>query len=276
MFPRVSVIIPAYNAEKTIEDLIRSISNQTFSKEKSEVIVVNDCSTDSTLDILTKLQQDFHFRIVSHNENKGLSAARNTGIKTSRGKILIFLDADMIVDENYIENHINFQNNRNVIGILGKIYPGKDVKMDKYQKYLYKSRRGFKRFDPGTPLPYYTFLFNNTSIKREVIENCGMFDENIKIYGGEDTEFAYRIFQKYPKNLFYCNSASAVHNHYRNFEDNLKNISTFAEINIPYIIGRHPEMAEIYGLKYISKDAVGSLPYHRLAGKIVQMHSFFI
>ena len=275
MFPRVSVIIPAYNAEKTIENLIRTMSNQTFSKEKSEIIVVNDCSSDKTLEILKRLEQDFPIRILSHEFNKGLSAARNTGIKNSHGKILIFIDADMTVDENYIENHVNFHNNKHVIGIVGNITAGENVLMDKYQKYLYKSRRGFKKFNPKFPLPYYTFLFNNTSIKREAIDNCGMFDENIKIYGGEDTEFAFRVSQKYPKNLFYCNAATAVHNHYRNFDDTLKNITTFAKTNVPYIVKKHLEMAEIYGIKYISSDAVGSLPYHRIVGKIIGLHSFF-
>jgi len=276
MFPRVSVIISAYNAENTIEDLIKSLSQQNFSKEKTEIIVVNDCSTDRTLDILERLiKQDFQFKIYSHEKNQGLSAARNTGIKNSTGRILIFMDADMIVGVSYLENHVDFHNNRQVIGVVGGIVPAEDLKVDKYQKYLYKSRRGAKRFSPKSSIPYNVFLFNNTSIKREVIENCGLFDEKICVYGGEDTEYSFRVSQKYPEGLFCSFSLRATHNHYRDFKSALKNLKKFAKVNIPYIIKKHPEMSKIYGLKYISSEYDNSNIYHRIIGKIVRMKTFY-
>ena len=274
MFPRVSVIIPAYNAENTIEELIRSISNQSFSKEKTEIIVVNDCSTDKTLEILEDLQKEFSFRIVSHDVNKGLATTRNTGIKHSTGKILIFIDADMTVGDHYIENHANFHNNRQVIGVVGGILPADNLKIDKYQKYLYKSKRGIKKYSLQKPLPYNAFIFGNTSIKKNIIEECGMFDENIKIYGGEDTEFAFRIYQKYPKSLFGTCSLSVKHNHYRSFDDALKNLVEFAKTNIPYIIKKHPEMAKLYGVHYLSKNVSASTVFHRIIGSIVSSYSF--
>ena len=276
MFPRVSVIISAYNAENTIEDLMRSLAKQSFSKENSEIIVVNDCSTDATLKILKRLlKQDIHFTIYSHEKNKGLSAARNTGINNSSGKILIFLDSDMIVKENFIDNHVNYHNNRHVIGVVGGIIPGENLKIDKYQKYLYKARRGAKKFSPKSSIPYNVFLFNNTSIKREVIENCGIFDENIRVYGGEDTEFSYRISQKYPDRLFCSFSLRVTHNHYRDFKSALKNLKRFAKLNIPYIIDKHPEMSEIYGLKYISAEFDNSTIMHRTIGNIVCNKIFY-
>lgn len=275
MYPRVTVIIPAYNAEKTIENLLRSLSNQTFSKEKTEIIVVNDCSTDNTLKILSDLQKEFSFTLISHETNKGLATTRNTGIKNSTGKIVIFIDADMTVSEEYIENHVNFHNNQNVMGVVGGIQPSDDIKMDKYQKYLYRGKRGIKKYDPQLPLPYNIFLFNNTSIKREVIETCGVFDETIKIYGGEDTEFAYRVHQKYPQNLFHSCTLTAVHHHYRSFDNALKNLLNFAKTNIPYIINKHPEMAKLYGLKYISKNYDDSSVIHRIIGRIFCLNTFF-
>src|SRR6056297_341029 len=101
MYPRVSVIIPAYNVEHTIGNLLASLFNQSFSKEKTEIIVVDDCSTDNTLDILTNLKHDHNFSVFSHESNKGLAAARNTGIKNALGKILIFIDSDMVVGDHY-------------------------------------------------------------------------------------------------------------------------------------------------------------------------------
>ena len=276
MFPRVSVIISAYNAENTIEDLIKSLSKQTFSKEKTEIIIVNDCSDDRTLEILERLvKQDYQFVIFSHEENKGLSAARNTGIRNSSGRILIFLDSDMIVNEHYIENHVNYHNNRQVIGVMGGIIPKENLKIDKYQKYLYRSRRGARKFSPKASIPYNVFLFNNSSIKRIVLDECGMFDENIKVYGGEDTEFSFRISQKYPDGLFCSFMLIAIHNHYRSFQDSLKILKKFAKKNIPYIINKHPQMSKLYGLKYLSKEYDNSTVFHRIIGKIICLKIFY-
>jgi glycosyltransferase involved in cell wall biosynthesis len=274
MFPRVSVIIPAYNAEKTISDLIQSITTQSFSKEKSEIIVVNDCSTDKTLEILTKLQRRYSFRIVSHEVNKGLAATRNTGIRNSSGKILIFIDADMTVGDHYIENHVNFHNNKKVMGVVGGILPGEEIKLDKYQKYLYKAKRGIKKYPLQKPIPYKAFIFGNTSVKRTVIDECGLFDENIKIYGGEDTEFAYRVSQKYSQNIFGTHALTARHHHYRNFDDALKNLQTFAATNIPYIIGKHSSMAKLYGVHFLNREINGSTVFHRIIGTVVSSYTF--
>ncbi len=274
MYPRVSVIIPAFNAERTIKDLLISLNNQNFSADKSEIIVVNDGSTDNTEPILKKLQQRYSITLLTHDQNRGLAAARNTGIRNSRGKILIFIDADMIVDDTYIENHVNFHNNQKVVGLIGGILPADSVKYDKYQKYLYESRRGIKKYHPKIPIPYTVFLFNNSSIKRKVIETCGMFDENIKLYGGEDTEYSYRISQAFPKGFFCSYSLTALHNHYRKFQDALDNLSRFAKTNIPYLINKHPEMADIYGLKYIAATYGGSF-FHRFLGKVIASKTCF-
>ncbi len=275
MFPRVSVIIPAYNVENTIENLLNSLFNQSFSREKTEIIVVDDCSTDNTLDILTNLKHEHNFSVFSHETNKGLAAARNTGIKNCSGKILIFIDSDMVVGDHYIENHVNFHNNRQVAGVVGGIIPNENLKYDKYQRYLYETKRGAKKHTPKSSLPYYVFLFNNSSLKREVIEDCGMFDENIKVYGGEDTEFAYRIHQKYPVGLFCSYSLNAVHDHYRSLDSALNNLHEFARINIPYLVNKHPGMSRLYKLKYIDKTFDNSTAFHRILGGIVRLKTFY-
>lgn len=88
--PTISVIIPAYNAEGTILETIKSVQWQTFSD--LEIIVINDGSTDQTLELLQNIQ-DNRLKIFSY-ENGGLSVARNRGITNASGKYIAFLDAD--------------------------------------------------------------------------------------------------------------------------------------------------------------------------------------
>ncbi len=87
--PEVSVIVPTYNYAHFIEDCLKSIFAQTYND--FEVIVVDDGSTDHTSKVLAAYRKDIHY---IYQENKGLPAARNTGIKASKGKYLAFLDSD--------------------------------------------------------------------------------------------------------------------------------------------------------------------------------------
>ena len=75
-----SVVIPLYNKEAFVEKTINSVLNQTY--QNFEVIIVNDCSTDNSLNVVQKID-DSRFKIIKHNENKGLSASRNTGINAA-------------------------------------------------------------------------------------------------------------------------------------------------------------------------------------------------
>jgi glycosyltransferase involved in cell wall biosynthesis len=88
--PRISVVIPAYNAESTIQKTVESVQSQTFSD--IEIIVINDGSTDRTLDLLENIS-DSRLKIFSY-ENAGVCAARNRGIFHATGEFISFVDAD--------------------------------------------------------------------------------------------------------------------------------------------------------------------------------------
>jgi len=88
----VSLIITTYNYGKYIERSIRSALDQTLANDQYEVIVINDCSTDNTAQILENFEQET--RIFNLEENLGLAGARNFGIKKAKGQFIFFLDAD--------------------------------------------------------------------------------------------------------------------------------------------------------------------------------------
>jgi len=88
--PKISVIIPAYNAEKTIRETIESVCKQTFSD--FELIIINDGSKDKTLEIAQSIK-DKRIKVFCY-ENRGLSTARNRGISKANGEYIAFLDAD--------------------------------------------------------------------------------------------------------------------------------------------------------------------------------------
>ncbi|QAA34732.1 glycosyltransferase family 2 protein [Clostridium manihotivorum] len=101
----VSVIVPVYNAEKSIERCIASVISQTY--KYIEIIVIDDGSNDKSGSIINNLWQDNKQIIYIRQENKGVSAARNKGIDSSSGKFVFFLDADDWIEEDCIENMIS-------------------------------------------------------------------------------------------------------------------------------------------------------------------------
>lgn len=97
----VSIIVPAYNVEKYISKCLSSILNQTFLN--IEVIVVNDGSKDKTRQLLDEISNSDKRIKVIHQENAGVSAARNSGINISTGDYLVFVDGDDYIAEDYVE-----------------------------------------------------------------------------------------------------------------------------------------------------------------------------
>lgn len=106
---RVSVIIPIYNVEPYIKACLQSLANQTWT-ESIECILIDDYGTDNSVEIAEHFIRDYKgnitFRICHHDENKGLSAARNTGIRAAKGEYVYFLDSDDTIISNCIATFI--------------------------------------------------------------------------------------------------------------------------------------------------------------------------
>ena len=101
-FPIISVIVPAYNAEKFIAECVESILVQDY--QNIEVLVVDDGSSDNTKDILREIScTDNRLTLIEQN-NKGVSAARNTGIMNAKGEYITFCDSDDYLKENHLSN----------------------------------------------------------------------------------------------------------------------------------------------------------------------------
>lgn len=112
MTAKISVIVPVYNVEKYIRRCLDSLVNQSF--KEMEIILVDDCSTDQSLEICKEYQQTYeNVIVVQHEKNKGISATRNTGIRMAQGEYIGFIDSDDWVDINmYEEMYTQLINNK--------------------------------------------------------------------------------------------------------------------------------------------------------------------
>lgn len=119
--PKVSVIIPAYNEEVSIEDAIESALNQTY--RNIEVIVVDDGSTDRTSEIVSRYVEGSRDRVklIRHEENLGKFAALNTGAKNAGGEFVYHMDADTILDADNIEKILPLFNDENMGAVASMV-----------------------------------------------------------------------------------------------------------------------------------------------------------
>ncbi len=111
--PEVSILIPAYNVDQYIERCLDSILNQKF--KDFEVVVVNDCSTDSTLQIIQRYAKDDpRIKVITNKNNRGVSETRNILIRNASGEFVAFIDPDDFVDTNYLNHLTSVQKHEHV------------------------------------------------------------------------------------------------------------------------------------------------------------------
>lgn len=214
---KYSIIIPAYNCEKTIEKCIDSVLNQTY--QNYELIIVNDGSTDKTANIIKGYKEKHSNVIVINNTNHGVSYSRNIGVKNSTGDYITFLDADdyyeidcLSVINNYLKKNrvdflrYNFKND-GIGGFNNDIYDlvGENISKEKLFQHLLTNSKKIPN------LVMLLFIKNNIAKKIEFNENLHMM---------EDVDYYNQLIYASKKNLiidekkynYYINSNSATHN----------------------------------------------------------------
>lgn len=105
---KVSIVIPVYNAQEFLIACLSSLVDQSFDKDKMEVLTVVDGSTDGSLEICKEFAEKYNFFTVIEQENSGVSAARNNGIRSAHGKYIMFLDSDDTLTPETVKNVISF------------------------------------------------------------------------------------------------------------------------------------------------------------------------
>ena len=142
--PKLSIIVPVYNVENYIEKCLDSLINQTL--KDIEIICVDDCGTDNSIDIVKQyIQQDNRIHLVRHETNKGLGAARNTGLKYVTSDFVAFIDADDYLEVDAYEKataHMTSDIDLVCFGIQteGNKNPARQASDDSYYKIRYTGK----------------------------------------------------------------------------------------------------------------------------------------
>jgi len=164
--PLVSVIVPVRNGEKCVANCIKSILSQTF--EDFELIMVDDASSDRTVEIINELK-DERIKYIRNKEWLGIAGSRNTGIKRASGKYIFFTDADCIVDRNWIVEGLRCFR-KGYVGVEGKITYVSENFQQTYSDYVMENRYGGK------------FMTGNAAYLTNVVRSVGGLIESLSYF----------------------------------------------------------------------------------------------
>lgn len=201
----ISVIMPAYNAEKYIEESIKSVINQTYTN--IELIIVNDCSKDKTQEIIDKWsKEDSRIKKYINEKNSGVAYTRNYGIQKSTGEWIAFLDSDDLWTKDKLQKQIELIVNNNMEPAI--IYTASQFIDENGEKYNYIMNVP-KNIEYKELLKQNVISCSSVLVKKEIIENTKMEndkahedfitwlkilkDYNICAYGIDEPLLIYRI-----------------------------------------------------------------------------------
>ena len=185
---KVSVIVPAYNVGGYIADSLTSLEQQSF--RDFEVLIVNDGSTDNTVDIVKQFtERDNRFRLLQ-KENGGLASARNCGIAHAQGEYIALLDSDDIYYPEKLATHVSCLDRSREIGVVYSA--SRAIRDDGRETFMVLSGKPVKS-DPLLALLCKNFIGHgsNAVFRRCIIDEIGGFDENLR--SSEDLDFWLRV-----------------------------------------------------------------------------------
>jgi glycosyltransferase involved in cell wall biosynthesis len=205
-----SVVIPTYNRLPILEKCLRALEAQVIPADSPiagyEVVVVDDGSTDRTIDWLQTHQAELPHVKLFQQDHQGPAAARNLGVEKASGDTIIFIDSDLVVLEGFLQAHATTL-------VEGEKTLGSD------RLFTYGRVINTCNFDDPTSEPFKVtdfsaayFATGNVAIARRWLEQAGLFDTGFQLYGWEDLELGVRLKQL-GLTLIKCPEAAGYHWH---------------------------------------------------------------
>lgn len=250
---KISVIVISFNQKQFIQRLVAQLIEQDFDSDDYEIILVECASTDSTREWLAGFRnRNLVPLLLSDPSNR--SFARNQGIAKARGEIIVMIDGDHTVSQNFLSVHWS-AHQRGDCAIVGKSDFAQHDEFTAISDYL--NNGGAVKLGSNQRLPGRYFLTRNCSISKSVVQRVGMFDETFDCWGGEDLDYGVRI-EDAGVPIYAEPRALAIHHHFRSIDSLLANLEAYGREGIPILLKNHPGL-----FRELNLDRVFSNPFDK-------------
>ncbi|MDX2215336.1 MAG: glycosyltransferase family 2 protein [Oculatellaceae cyanobacterium bins.114] len=205
-----SIVIPTYNRKPILEKCLKALEHQHITSSNLilgyEVVVVDDGSTDDTIEWLRSHPSEFAHVRLFEQAHQGPAAARNLGVEQAKGDTIIFIDSDLVVTDQFLQAHAHaLQEGQQRLGSDRLFTYGRVINTCNFDD---PTREPFKVTDFSAAY----FATGNVAIARHWLEQVGLFDTRFQLYGWEDLELGVRLKQL-GLTLIKCPDAVGYHWH---------------------------------------------------------------
>ena len=261
---RVSVIVPAYNRNDVLVKCVDGLYQQGLNEAFFEVIVVDDCSQiDSKIFLGDQLRVHQNLRVIRHESNRGLAAARNTGAFNANYEIILFLDSDIVPELGFLQAHLDLHSrfpDELIAGVSNLKYPNDIVAASNFVRFVNSRYLGNRDYSSQAKLNYEDLPAKNfgggiSSMQRSLFVALSGFDTKFIKYGGEDEEMGCRI-KKAGTRIVFIESAKAIHYDTVNLSRFRLKMEEWSQNALPILVNKHPE--------YLSSTALGTIMIREL------------
>ena len=208
--PELTVVIPTYNRLDTLVHVIPSLMSQDLRAERYEVVVADSLSDDGTAEYLAETAKQHPRLRHLPGPYDGRAMARNAGLASARGAVVLFTDADIIASQDLLSRHLAHHASREGIAVVGM-----ELQVSSLEEYERLRDHPRERHplhpDSRRRLSWLYFLTGNASVRKSDLDRLHGFDEDFTGYGHEDLELGYRL-QKSGAKIMY--DAKAVNYHW--------------------------------------------------------------
>ena len=203
----ISIVIPTYNRKPILIKCLHALENQKLNEliDSYEIIVIDDGSTDGTTKWIKDNQIALPHVVLYEQKHGGPALGRNLGVIKSTGNIIIFIDSDLIVVNNFLIHHVNK---------LHKYWLKKNKRCFTYGSVINTSNFQNPLSEPTkiTDISFAYFATGNVAISKDLLLDIGLFDTSFSLYGWEDLELGERL-RKIGTKLIKCPEAKGFHWH---------------------------------------------------------------
>ena len=229
--PTFSLVIIGFNTEQHLKNLLVSIEKIIYPAKSMEVIYVDDGSKDNSLSLFENFRLNCNTKSFAFKQNMGRVYASDKGISLATGEWILNLQSNVVVDKNILSAYCKAINDK-ILAVGGKIiYESED---QKFQAYLNHATRGINQYKQYEKIKYQHLIFGNCIIKQSVFQNINLNLE-LKAYGGEELEFAYKLNKEYPQQIIACKTAIVTRVNHPELQIHCLRLEEFGKINFPLL-----------------------------------------
>lgn len=241
----LTVIIPTKNRAAKLAATLECLCRQTLDAQHFEIVVVDNGSSDHTGDVLSQFGKRFPVWKCVHESVPGAAAARNRGVEVSSGKIMLFLDDDVLADSWLLEEHLKSHRSFPDSCVLGSVrfpWSSSSRRHTLLEQCLIDHPELLQSFEFPDPenVPFLHFYTCNLSISESLFKKVGGFDEAFTSSGFEDVDFGYRL-NLLGHHIVHNLRASAIHDPSLSFAEFARR-RRHAGFALGYLLEKHPEV----------------------------------